>query len=371
MSAVNEANEVAELAELAEPVMAVRQDERPKRGAIIWQPRQPIFWLFVALLVVGVPYTVFELVMLRSNPQAALAALLLMAVQMVLLVLIVRAMPKLKKRQPVSLRLAALAWGAAVVPTVAMFANTSAGGTLDQLGLTSFGASLSAPINEDLMRVLGVLVVLTLAVTSGRRITVMDGAVYGFIVGAGFEVVENLLYALRGADFGETLSVGVTRLLVGFGLHALWTTVSGAALAYCLSRRQGGLGARWWVLVLGIAIPSLLHALWDAPDFSIFSILKFALLIVGYGLTVLIFLLATRWGRSSDAALLGGELAAAPGLAPTEAAANETSAVEAESAAEVERATEAERATGAEHEIDVRGESEAESDPQESGRRLD
>ena len=73
MSAVNEANEVAEL---AEPVMAVRQDERPKRGAIIWQPRQPIFWLFVALLVVGVPYTVFELVMLRSNPQAALAAVL-------------------------------------------------------------------------------------------------------------------------------------------------------------------------------------------------------------------------------------------------------------------------------------------------------
>lgn len=362
MSAVNEANEVAEL---AEPVMPVRQDERPKRRAVIWQPRQPIFWLFVVLLVVGVPYTVFELVMLRSNPQAALAALLLMAVQATLLALIARALPKLKKRQPVSLRLAALAWGAAVVPTIAMFANTSASGTLDQLGLTSFGASLSAPINEDLMRVLGVLVVLTLAVASGRRITVMDGAVYGFIVGAGFEVVENLLYALRGADFGETLSVGVTRLLVGFGLHALWTTVSGAALAYCLLRRQGGLGARWWVLVLGIALPSLLHALWDAPDFSIFSILKFALLIVGYGLTVLIFLLAVRWGRRSDVALFGGELAAASDLAPTEVTADVTSAVEAEGA------NGAEGAIDTEHEIGVRGESEAEGDPQESGRRLD
>lgn len=269
-----------------------------KRSAV-WQPKQPVFWLFIVLLVVSTVSISIELIASASSPQAAGAALLLVSVQTTLLVLIVRAMPRFG-RQPRSLRLVALLWGLSIVPGVAVFANTSAGELIDAVGLGVFGASLSAPINEDLIRFIGVLLVLSLALAQAKRLTVMDGAVYGFIVGAGFEVVENLLYALRGEDFTATLSVGVTRLLVGFGLHALWTAPAGAALAYCLSRRQQGQPSRWWVIAPALGVPMLLHAAWDTPEFSIVSILKILLLVLLYAISVAVFLFAVRWGRRSE-----------------------------------------------------------------------
>jgi len=269
---------------------------------VVWQPRQPVFWLFVALLAAAVPMLVVQITIGSKNVQALLSAVVLLAVQVTLLWLIVRAMPKLKKRQPGSLRLAAFLWGALVAILIAGSANDAAFTVYGQLGLNSLAASLSAPVNEDLVRILGVLLVLTLAMRD--RITVMDGVVYGFIVGAGFEVTENLFYALRGDDFLGTVSVGLSRLFVGFGLHALWTTVAGAGLAYCLSRWQRGLPGRWWVIAPTMLLPVLLHAAWDAPSFSIFTILKLLLLLVLYAVTVTAFLLAVRWGRRSDAALL-------------------------------------------------------------------
>lgn len=267
------------------------------RRPAIWQPRQPAFWLLLILIVAGAFLTVIELAFSASSLSAAAAAGVLIAIQATLLALIARAMPRFR-RQSGSLRLAALLWGLAVVPAVAIIANSTANLSVEALGFASFSASLTAPINEDLLRILGVLIILSLAQT--RRLTVMDGAVYGFIVGAGFELVENLLYALRGDDFLATLSVGFTRLFVGFGLHALWTTLAGAALAYCLSRRQLGASARWWVLVPAITIPMLLHAGWDAPDFSIFAIFKLLSLFGLYALSVASFFYGTRWGRRSE-----------------------------------------------------------------------
>lgn len=273
-----------------------------KPSSAIWQPRQPVFWLLLVLLAISVYLTVLQLAALISGVQGLLAALVLGGIQVVLLALIARVLPKVKGRQPAGLRLVALAWGGLVACSFAAQANTAAGQLYDQIGLSSFAASLSAPINEDLLRLLGVLLVLSLAQSLGR-LTVMDGVVYGFIVGAGFEIVENLFYALHSTDFMATVSTGLMRLLVGFGLHALWTTVSGAALAYCLSRRQIGLPGRWWVIIPCMLAPMLLHAAWDAPHFTMFTVLTFALLFVYYGLTVLAFLLAVRWGRRSDAAL--------------------------------------------------------------------
>ena len=269
------------------------------RVPAIWQPTQPVFWLFTVLFFVTGVMTVIEIVAAASDPSAALAALLLVSVQAALLWLIARAMPR-KRTQPLSLRLAALAWGAVIAATVAAYANTSARVPVESLGLGSFVASIVAPLNEDLLRLLGVLLVLTLA--SARPLTVMDGALYGFLVGAGFEVIENLVYALRGDDFASTVATGIQRLLIGFGLHALWTTLAGAALAYCLSRRQAGLAARWWALVPAVIVPMLLHAAWDAPGFSIFAVLQLLLFGLLYPLSLAAFFFGVRWGRRSEAA---------------------------------------------------------------------
>ena len=88
------------------------------RVPAIWQPTQPVFWLFTVLFFVTGVMTVIEIVAAASEPAAALAALLLVSVQAALLWLIARAMPR-KRTQPLSLRLAAFAWGAVIAATVA------------------------------------------------------------------------------------------------------------------------------------------------------------------------------------------------------------------------------------------------------------
>lgn len=280
------------------------------RVPAIWQPSQPVFWLFAVLFFVAGVMMAIEIAVAASEPNSALAALLLVAVQTALLWLIARAMPR-RRTQPLSLRLAAFAWGAVIAATVAAHANSSAKEPIDALGLGSFVASITAPVNEDLLRLLGVLLVLTLA--SARPLTVMDGALYGFLVGAGFEVIENFLYALHGDDFVSTVTTGIQRLLVGFGLHALWTTLAGAALAYCLSRRQAGLSARWWALVPAVLVPMLLHAAWDAPAFSIFAVLQLLSFAVLYLLSLAVFFFGVRWGRRSEAVALSGSATEATG----------------------------------------------------------
>lgn len=268
-----------------------------RSAALVWQPKTPVFWVTAALILIFGVTTAVELVMLVSNVSALTAALILLAIQGVLLWLILRAIARFR-RQPRSLRLTALVWGATVVPGIAMIANTAYNTPLWSFGLESLSASLTAPINEDALRTLGVFAVLMLGY--GRKITVMDGAVYGFLVGMGFEVIENFLYALRGDDLAGTLTTGFTRLLVGFGLHALWTTVAGAGLAYCLSRRQQRLSGRWWVFALAMIVPMVLHAGWDAPPLSIFPWVKLLLLVVLYAVSVFAFFVAVRCGRRSE-----------------------------------------------------------------------
>ncbi|NLA65053.1 MAG: PrsW family intramembrane metalloprotease [Leucobacter sp.] len=280
-----------------EDVKSVSAGVNHSKRPALWQPKQPVFWLFAGLLVPSTLFMARQLGLGATSASAAGAAIILAVVQIILFVLIVRAMPRFN-RQPRSLRLAALLWGLSIVSAIAIPAKTRAGDLYSAVGLSSFDASLSVPVNEDLLRLLGVLLVLSLAQT--KPLTVMDGAIYGFIVGAGFEIIENLLYALRGADFGATISVGITRFMVGFGLHALWTTLAGAALAYCLMRRQQGISGRWWVLAPAIALPMLLHAGWDAPDFSIIGALKLVLFFVIYVLSVAAFFFAVRWGRRSE-----------------------------------------------------------------------
>ena len=194
----------------------------------------------------------------------------------------------------------AIAWGATVVPAVAAYANTQHFAILTRLGLRSIAASIAAPLDEDLLRLAGTLGVLALcARASGARggLTPLDGLLYGFLVGAGFEIAENadaVLGAVGDDPLHAALHLALVRTSLGFGLHALWTGLTGAALSYCLARRRAGRGARWWLLALATLIPMLLHALWDAPALSIDPSSKLALLTAVYVTTLALF--AVVWG---------------------------------------------------------------------------
>lgn len=271
---------------------------RPRRRPpAIWQPRQPLFWLTAVLVIVcGVAQT--RAVFVGAQPDGALAALIFVGIQAVLLWLILRALPRFPV-QPTSIKLVALTWGLFVAALFAAFANRTYISVLPDFGLNSFSASIAAPINEDWLRLLGVYVALVFA-RRLQSLTVMDGVVYGFIVGCGFELIENLSYALDGEDLSDTLSTGVLRLVFGFGTHALWTTIGGAMLAYCMARKQRGLSGRWLLLIPAVIAPMFFHALWDAPELSISPYFKLALLFVLYVATLVLFFISIAMGRRAE-----------------------------------------------------------------------
>jgi RsiW-degrading membrane proteinase PrsW (M82 family) len=270
---------------------------RRRSAPAVWQPRQPVFWLMAVLTAVGIVLVVAGRIVSADSAPVFVAAVLFVGVQAVLLWLIVRAIPRFR-RQPGSLMAAGLVWGGVVAVPLAGSLNAVNLGALSSFGIDSFAASITAPLNEDLLRLLGVLVVLVLAYR--RPLTVMDGVVYGFIVGAGFELMENLSYGLDAGNLDEAIGTGLKRLLLGFALHALWTASAGAVLAYCLSRAQRGFGGRWLLLVPAIALPMLLHAGWDSPSPSVLAEMQLLVQLLVYALTLALFFIAVVWGRRSE-----------------------------------------------------------------------
>jgi protease PrsW len=118
-----------------------------------------------------------------------------------------------------------------------------------------WGAALAAPIDEELAKGAGVLLLLTLAPKLIR--TPFDGLILGAFVGLGFQISENISYAWIGAAnaFGD---VGVAWSTPS---HWMYTGIFGAGLIWFVGRAdvpaRKGLGAGLMLTAM------LMHGLWD------------------------------------------------------------------------------------------------------------
>ena len=252
------------------PLSATRRERRPDCPAsrlAIWQPQEPTLWILFGTLLACLPLSAQTIV--AQSPELRLAGLgvLLVLVQGTLLWLLASWLLR-ANRLPRSLRLAAMSWGFVVAPVIAAFANTKWFEILTGHALHSFAAAIAAPFDEDLLRFAGILAILTLA-SRIRPITMLDGIGYGFLVGAGFEISENLLFVLSADDFQSGTHVALIRTGLGFGLHALWSGIQGALLVAGLARFRSRPISGSAMLAAGLVIPMLLHGLWDAPAFTL------------------------------------------------------------------------------------------------------
>jgi protease PrsW len=173
---------------------------------------------------------------------------------------------------PVKLMVAAFLWGG-FAATVAMAANAN-GAILalyakffGQVWALDWGAGLAAPFTEESAKGAGLLLLIALAPRQVR--TAFDGLILGAFIGLGFQIVEDILYAMTsaGTQFGAnqiaaSISTIVLRMVSGVAAHILYSAIFCAGLVYLMGRpaepRRIGRG------LLLVVTPMLLHGLWDS-----------------------------------------------------------------------------------------------------------
>ena len=167
---------------------------------------------------------------------------------------------------------AATVWGGSAAIGCALLANQgliSLWAKTAGVGFASnWSNSLSAPLNEEVLKLCGVVMIVLAA--PGLIRGPLDGMVFGALAGLGFQVVENVTYGLDNiVQSGATDPVGAVtnsyliRLSTAVGSHWAMTAVAGAGIGYLVLYGRTRAGVVRAVACLAIAMG--MHLLFDAP----------------------------------------------------------------------------------------------------------
>ncbi len=170
------------------------------------------------------------------------------------------------EHEPWQVLVAAFLWGALVATFIAAILNSIIGEVLTGLLGEGLGEVLStsavAPVIEESAK--GFALLLLYWIVRHEFDNVLDGIVYGSLVGIGFAMTENILYFGRMMESNGIAGLGVLFylrvFLGGFG-HALYTGTTGAGLGFARETRR-----RWLIplIVPGAYILGVLqHAAWN------------------------------------------------------------------------------------------------------------
>lgn len=181
------------------------------------------------------------------------------------------------EKEPWRTLLGAFGWGAAGAILLSVLAEL-----LNEAVLTAaygpdvaavVGTGLSAPIIEETFK--GIALLGLLWMFRDEFDNVLDGLVYGALIGLGFTMTEDILYLgssyVQGglAGFSELF---VARSIIGGLGHSLYTGTTGAAVGW--ARAQHGRGMlRFIVPVLGWCLAVFQHLLWNSSIFVLAAVL--------------------------------------------------------------------------------------------------
>jgi RsiW-degrading membrane proteinase PrsW (M82 family) len=242
--------------------------------ASIIQPSKPAFWLFAILLAIGGYLFIDEESILSQLPTALAVSwglVLLYAIPVFLLVYRL----DLFEREPRLMLVAALLWGGVIATSLAGYANDAWLSVLGKVAPADFvsdwGAAVVAPVTEETLKLTGVIVLFLIASTEFDG--VMDGFVYGALIGLGFTVTEDVSYFIRataafgGADqTGPVIDTFLIRVVAG-GLysHVLFAGLTGMGFAYFVTRTSETMSKRLLVFAALVAAGAGAHFVWDSP----------------------------------------------------------------------------------------------------------
>jgi RsiW-degrading membrane proteinase PrsW (M82 family) len=236
--------------------------------------RQSAFWLFLMLLagcflLVGLEQVAY----VTSYPGAWLLSIALLAATAIPAGLIMYRLDQFEP-EPTSLVVIALVWGGVIALTFAAITNTwmlsFLQHVLPAVTVDSWGAALVAPINEELYKAAGLVIIYLMARSEFDG--VMDGLVYGAMIGLGFQIIENVQYFMLAAGESDAGQVGsvvgmyfLRVVLGGLYSHTLFTGLMGFGFAYLVTQRLVPLGKRLGVAVLFAVLAWAAHFVWNSP----------------------------------------------------------------------------------------------------------
>jgi RsiW-degrading membrane proteinase PrsW (M82 family) len=235
----------------------------------------PVFWLLTGLLLVGaVALGTMVAPPFGRYPLAMTTAFVMFGMYAVPFVLFIVNLDHLEREPPILLA-TAFTWGAVVVTATAVPGNVAADNLVAKLLSPRFaamwGPALAGPTVEETLKFLGVLVIALLATAQVN--SVVDGMVYGAMVGLGYQVMENVSYAamaVQATGTGDRVEPVFTTFIArgifaGPWSHTVFTALAGAGVGYAVVRVDRSPAARAGVAGLCLGGAWLCHFLWNAP----------------------------------------------------------------------------------------------------------
>jgi RsiW-degrading membrane proteinase PrsW (M82 family) len=252
-----------------------RRAPRWGRQTSLIQPRQPAFWLFAILLAGAGLIGAIESVAMAALPTAFLLSWVLMLLYAVPVGFLIYRLD-LFEREPKSMLAGAILWGGVIATGLAVIANEAWLSVIGKVTSPDFaaqwGASIVGPGVEETLKLLGVVTLFLIA--SDEFDGVMDGFVYGAMIGLGFTVFEDVSYFFIAASSapgavnqaGPVIDTFLLRVGAG-GLygHVLFTGLTGIGFAYLATQRAVALPRRIGVAALCIGAGIAGHAIWNSP----------------------------------------------------------------------------------------------------------
>ncbi|GAA2152611.1 PrsW family intramembrane metalloprotease [Actinomadura napierensis] len=234
--------------------------------------RRPAFWLWAVMCPLGAWIALRAMdAQIAEFPAAAVAGFALLAPVLVLGVWGLRRLHPVRPR-PVGYAMIAVAWGGLAAFGTALVANAAFQAVIAKTAGPEFnarwGASIAAPVDEELLKLAGVAVLALMVPCAVRG--PLDGWAYGALAGLGFQIVENFLYVLNTIVLtGGTQDTNAAFFTFGgrviggaWWSHWAMTAVGGAGLGSLLGRATRPTAAlAFGSLLLAMA----LHAWWDSP----------------------------------------------------------------------------------------------------------
>jgi protease PrsW len=304
----------------------------------LFQLREPAFWLYLLLLLGTGVLALAQQRSLREMAPSGWALSWLLLLLYLVPVFAVLYLLDAYEREPLSLLVGALAWGAVAATTLAGLANHDWGAVVARVGgpdlAARWTAALTAPLVEETLKAVGVVLIYLIARSELNGL--LDGFLYGAMVGLGFAVVENVFYFVGqfgGQPSGVLAGFFVRVLASGLYGHVLYTGLTGMGIAWFVTRTDQR-PARRLLVAAGLCLVAVLaHFLWNSPLLNLFPTgdlspveqllaIPLAAAVKGVPFLVLVVLLVAlarrqerRWLEAAAAGELGG-----PALHPEELA---------------------------------------------------